>query len=121
MSGYRALTNFRQNTSETASRQYETDPSLDENIDALLEEEEAMMVAHRKEMEDTLRLFARYVNVTNDYTRGEEQPGSLIESYVKQLSFVLSRQAAGLVSLQAKFARSIIYNQCESNSIFSVY
>ena len=28
-----------------------------------------MMVAHRKEMEDTLRLFARYVNVTNDYTR----------------------------------------------------
>ncbi|CAF2127851.1 hypothetical protein IGI04_011966 [Brassica rapa subsp. trilocularis] len=111
MSGYRALTNFRQNTSETASRQYETDPSLDENIDALLEEEEAMMVAHRKEMEDTLRLFAR----------GEEQPGSLIESYVKQLSFVLSRQAAGLVSLQAKFARSIIYNQCESNSIFSVY
>ncbi|WZY83924.1 hypothetical protein YC2023_030308 [Brassica napus] len=115
MSGYRALTNFRQNTSETASRQYETDPSLDENIDALLEEEEAMMVAHRKEMEDTLRLFARYVNV------GEEQPGSLIESYVKQLSFVLSRQAAGLVSLQAKFARSIIYNQCESNSIFSVY
>lgn len=31
------LTNFRQNKSETASRQYETDPSLDENIDALLE------------------------------------------------------------------------------------
>lgn len=54
-----ALTNFRQNKSETVSRQYETDPSLDENIDALLEEEEAMMAAHRKEKEDTLRLFAR--------------------------------------------------------------
>lgn len=37
MSGYMALTNFRQNKSETVSRQYETDPSLDENIDALLE------------------------------------------------------------------------------------
>ncbi|CAN6810968.1 unnamed protein product [Brassica oleracea] len=111
MSGYMALTNFRQNKSETVSRQYETDPSLDENIDALLEEEEAMMAAHRKEKEDTLRLFAR----------GEEQPGSLIESYVKQLSFVLFRKAAGLVSLQAKFARSIIYNQCESKTIFSVY
>ncbi|KAL0787999.1 hypothetical protein Bca101_004245 [Brassica carinata] len=60
MSGYMALTNFRQNKSETVSRQYETDPSLDENIDALLEqEEEAMMAAHRKEKEDTLRLFAR--------------------------------------------------------------
>ncbi|KAL0676316.1 hypothetical protein Bca4012_004297 [Brassica carinata] len=115
MSGYMALTNFRQNKSETVSRQYETDPSLDENIDALLEEEEAMMAAHRKEKEDTLRLFARYVNM------GEEQPGSLIESYVKQLSFVLFRKAAGLVSLQAKFARSIIYNQCESKTIFSVY
>lgn len=31
------LTNFRQSTSETASRQYESDTSLDENIDALLE------------------------------------------------------------------------------------
>ena len=31
------LTSFRQNTSEAASRQYETDTSLDENIDALLE------------------------------------------------------------------------------------
>ncbi|CAN7011156.1 unnamed protein product, partial [Brassica rapa subsp. trilocularis] len=104
------LGKLQKNTSETISRQYETDPSLDENIDALLEEEEAMMAAHRKEIEDTLRLFARY---------GEEQPGSQIEkSYVKQLSFVLSRKATGLVSLQAKFARSIIYNQCESNFIF---
>lgn len=26
-----------------------------------------MMAAHRKEIEDTLRLFARYVNMTNDF------------------------------------------------------
>ena len=26
-----------------------------------------MMAAHRKEKEDTLRLFARYVNMTNDF------------------------------------------------------
>ena len=34
-----------------------------------------------------------------------DQPGSLIDNYVTQLSFVLSRKAAGLVSLQARLAR----------------
>jgi len=34
-----------------------------------------------------------------------DQPGSLIDSYVTQLSFVLSRKAASLVSLQARLAR----------------
>ncbi|VVA97898.1 unnamed protein product [Arabis nemorensis] len=96
-----SLTNFIQNTSETASRQYETasrqyetDPSLDENIDALLEEEEALIAAHRKEIEDTMEIV-----------REVDQPGSMIENYVTQLSFVLSRKAAGLVSLQARLAR----------------
>lgn len=34
-----------------------------------------------------------------------DQPGSLIDKYVTQLSFVLSRKAASLVSLQARLAR----------------
>lgn len=34
-----------------------------------------------------------------------DQPGSLIDNYVTQLSFVLSRKAAGLVSLQSRLAR----------------
>lgn len=34
-----------------------------------------------------------------------EQPGSLIDNYVTQLNFVLSRKAAGLVSLQARLTR----------------
>lgn len=34
-----------------------------------------------------------------------DQPGSLIDNYVTQLNFVLSRKAAGLVSLQARLAR----------------
>jgi kinesin family member 2/24 len=36
---------------------------------------------------------------------GVDQPGILIDSYVTQLSFLLSRKAAGLVSLQARLAR----------------
>ena len=34
-----------------------------------------------------------------------DRPGSLIDNYVTQLSFVLSRKAASLVSLQARLAR----------------
>lgn len=34
-----------------------------------------------------------------------DQPGSRIDNYVSQLSFVLSRKAASLVSLQARLAR----------------
>ncbi|KAH7847238.1 hypothetical protein Vadar_023555 [Vaccinium darrowii] len=34
-----------------------------------------------------------------------DQPGSGIDNYVSQLSFLLSRKAASLVSLQARLAR----------------
>ncbi|CAN8259093.1 unnamed protein product [Cochlearia groenlandica] len=95
------LTNFRQNTSETASRNYETDPTLDENIDALLEEEEALIAAHRKEIEDTMEIVREEMKLLSEV----DQPGSMIENYVTQLSYVLSRKAAGLVSLQARLAR----------------
>ncbi|XP_013586628.1 PREDICTED: kinesin-13A-like isoform X3 [Brassica oleracea var. oleracea] len=95
------FTNFRQNTSETVSRQYETDSSLDENIDALLEEEEALITAHRKEIEDTMEIVREEMKLLAEV----DKPGSMIENYVTQLSFVLSRKAAGLVSLQARLAR----------------
>ncbi|CAH2078952.1 unnamed protein product [Thlaspi arvense] len=107
-----ATTNFRQlnntttsqNTSEASSRQYETtttEPSLDENIDALLEEEEALITAHRKEIEDTMEIVREEMKLLAEVDR----PGSMIDNYVTQLSFVLSRKAAGLVSLQARLAR----------------
>ncbi|KAG2271774.1 hypothetical protein Bca52824_066329 [Brassica carinata] len=91
------FTNFRQNTSETVSRQYETE----ENIDALLEEEEALITAHRKEIEDTMEIVREEMKLLAEV----DKPGSMIENYVTQLSFVLSRKAAGLVSLQARLAR----------------
>ena len=34
-----------------------------------------------------------------------DRPGSLVDNYVTQLSFVLSRKAASLVGLQARLAR----------------
>ncbi|KAG2250984.1 hypothetical protein Bca52824_081120 [Brassica carinata] len=107
-----ATINFRQlnsttasrNTNDGSSRQYETitePPSPDENISALLEEEEALITAHRKEIEDTMEIVREEMKLLAEVDR----PGSMIDNYVTQLNFALSRKAAGLVSLQARLAR----------------
>ncbi|PKA62960.1 Diatom spindle kinesin 1 [Apostasia shenzhenica] len=76
-------------------------PLGDGEINALLEEEEALIAAHRKEIENTMEIVREEMNILADVDR----PGSQIDSYVSQLSFLLSRKAAGLVSLQARLAR----------------
>ncbi|KAG6764928.1 hypothetical protein POTOM_032417 [Populus tomentosa] len=85
--------------SNTGPRQYEPYPP-DGNINAILEEEEALIAAHRKEIEDTMEIVREEMKLLAEV----DQPGSLIDNYVTQLSFVLSRKAAGLVSLQARLA-----------------
>jgi kinesin family protein 2/24 len=50
-----------------------------------------------------------------------DQPGSLIHNYVTQLSLLLSRRAAGLVSPQARMARfkeEILLRDSKRLSIF---
>lgn len=88
------------NTSNVGSRH--TEPEVpDGNINAILEEEEALIAAHRKEIEDTMEIVREEMKLLAEVDR----PGSLIDNYVTQLSFVLSRKAASLVSLQARLAR----------------
>ncbi|KAK7264647.1 hypothetical protein RJT34_32256 [Clitoria ternatea] len=88
------------NSVTTGSRQSDTESS-DANISAILEEEEALIAAHRKEIEDTMEIVREEMKLLAEV----DQPGSLIDNYVTQLSFVLSRKAASLVSLQARLAR----------------
>ncbi|KAI4317586.1 hypothetical protein L6164_025447 [Bauhinia variegata] len=88
-------------TSTIGSRQYEAEPIPDGSINAILEEEEALIAAHRKEIEDTMEIVREEMKLLAEV----DQPGSLIDNYVSQLSFVLSRKAASLVSLQARLAR----------------
>ncbi|XP_024022657.1 kinesin-like protein KIN-13A [Morus notabilis] len=88
------------NSANAGSRQYEPEVP-DENINAILEEEEALIAAHRKEIEDTMEIVREEMKLLAEV----DQPGSLIDNYMTQLSFVLSRKAAGLVSLQARLAR----------------
>ncbi|CAH2049718.1 unnamed protein product [Thlaspi arvense] len=97
----------QQNSSSIASnnvvsKQHESEyPLPDGNINEILEEEEALIAAHRKEIEDTMEIVREEMKLLAEV----DQPGSLIDNYVTQLSFVLSRKAASLVSLQARLAR----------------
>ncbi|KAH1091270.1 hypothetical protein J1N35_018527 [Gossypium stocksii] len=88
-------------TNTIGYRQYDPEPPTDENINAILEEEEALIAAHRKEIEDTMEIVREEMKLLAEV----DQPGSQIDNYVTQLSFVLSRKAASLVSLQARLAR----------------
>ncbi|KAG2597510.1 hypothetical protein PVAP13_5KG227900 [Panicum virgatum] len=83
---------------QVSSKQSEKE---DMEINAILEEEEALIAAHRKEIENTMEIVREEMNLLAEV----DQPGSLIDNYVAQLSFLLSRKASGLVSLQARLAR----------------
>ncbi|KAJ8620571.1 hypothetical protein MRB53_029100 [Persea americana] len=99
---YKQQNIYDSNLNNVASRQYESEPpSHDGEINAVLEEEEALILAHRKEIEETMEIVREEMKLLSEV----DQPGSLIDNYVTQLSFVLSRKAAGLVSLQARLAR----------------
>ncbi|KAL5097988.1 hypothetical protein RYX36_002315 [Vicia faba] len=89
------------NTVTTGSRLYVAESTPDGNIDAVLEEEEALIAAHRKEIEDTMEIVRDEMNLLAEV----DQPGSRMDNYVAQLNYVLSRKAASLVGLQARLAR----------------
>ncbi|CAL4950133.1 unnamed protein product [Urochloa decumbens] len=92
-----------QRPSSTSAPQVSSKQSEKEDMDinAILEEEEALIAAHRKEIENTMEIVREEMNLLAEV----DQPGSLIDNYVAQLSFLLSRKASGLVSLQARLAR----------------
>lgn len=70
-------------------------------INAILEEEEEVISAHRKEVEDTMEIVREEMKLLAEV----DQPGSRIDRYVSQLNYVLSRKASGIVNLQARLAR----------------
>ncbi|KAH7365804.1 hypothetical protein KP509_18G047500 [Ceratopteris richardii] len=67
----------------------------------LLKEEDNLISAHCKELEDTINFIREEMKLLAEV----EQPGSQIDVYVSQLSKLLSKKAAGLVNLQAQLAK----------------
>ncbi|KAK1417782.1 hypothetical protein QVD17_26916 [Tagetes erecta] len=86
------------NASYIPSKQPEPGQLQDENVNEILEEEEALIAAHRKEIEDTMEIVREEMKLLAEV----DKPGSLIDNYVTQLSFVLSRKAASLYLVDTK-------------------
>uniref|UniRef100_M8BKE2 Kinesin-like protein n=1 Tax=Aegilops tauschii TaxID=37682 RepID=M8BKE2_AEGTA len=92
-------------------------PDEDDHLNDLLQEEEDLVSAHRKQVEETLDIIKEEMNLLDE----ADQPGNQLDDYVTRLSGILSQKAAGIVDLQdrlAQFQRRLnensvlLYSEC---------
>lgn len=72
----------------------------DDDLNALLKEEEDLVVAHRRQVEDTINIVREEMKLLEE----ADQPGNQLDDYVSRLNTILSQKAAGIVNLQARLA-----------------
>lgn len=73
----------------------------DDHLNDLLQEEEDLVSAHRKQVEETLDIIKEEMNLLVE----ADQPGNQLDDYVTRLSSILSQKAAGIVDLQDRLAQ----------------
>ncbi|GKV27019.1 hypothetical protein SLEP1_g36228 [Rubroshorea leprosula] len=74
--------------------------SSDDDLNALLQEEEDLVNAHRKQVEDTMNIVREEMNLLVE----ADQPGNQLDNYISRLNAILSQKAAGIVQLQTRLA-----------------
>ncbi|ESQ48339.1 hypothetical protein EUTSA_v10020190mg [Eutrema salsugineum] len=72
----------------------------DDNLNALLQEEEDLVNAHRKQVEDTMNIVKEEMNLLVE----ADQPGNQLDGYISRLNTILSQKAAGILQLQTRLA-----------------
>ncbi|EHA8589582.1 kinesin-like protein KIN-13B [Cocos nucifera] len=72
----------------------------DDDLNALLKEEEDLVTAHRRQVEDTINIIREEMKLLDE----ADQPGNQLDEYVSRLNAILSQKAAGIVKLQARLA-----------------
>ncbi|KAJ4718130.1 Kinesin-like protein [Melia azedarach] len=72
----------------------------DDDLTALLQEEEDLVNAHRKQVEDTMNIVREEMNLLVE----ADQPGNQLDDYVSRLNAILSQKAAGIMQLQTQLA-----------------
>ncbi|CAH8353755.1 unnamed protein product [Eruca vesicaria subsp. sativa] len=87
------------------SRDMPTRPDMkksnsDDNLNALLQEEEDLVNAHRKQVEDTMNIVKEEMNLLVE----ADQPGNQLDGYISRLNTILSQKAAGILQLQNRLA-----------------
>ncbi|XP_052182537.1 kinesin-like protein KIN-13B isoform X2 [Diospyros lotus] len=72
----------------------------DDDLDALLKEEEDLVTAHRRQVEETMHIVREEMNLLVEV----DQPGNQLDDYVSRLNAILSQKAAGILQLQTRLA-----------------
>ncbi|OMO66740.1 hypothetical protein COLO4_30398 [Corchorus olitorius] len=73
----------------------------DDDLNALLQEEEDLVNAHRKQVEETMNIVKEEMNLLVE----ADQPGNQLDDYVSRLNAILSQKAAGIMQLQNRLAQ----------------
>ncbi|KAJ8755969.1 hypothetical protein K2173_024514 [Erythroxylum novogranatense] len=72
----------------------------DDDLNALLQEEEDLVNAHRKQVEETMKIVREEMNLLVE----ADQPGNQLDGYINKLNAILSLKAAGILQLQNRLA-----------------
>lgn len=73
----------------------------DDNLNALLKEEEDLVTAHRRQVEETIDIVRKEMNLLVE----ADQPGNELDDYISKLTTILSQKAAGIFQLQTQLAQ----------------
>ncbi|XP_010535161.1 PREDICTED: kinesin-like protein KIN-13B [Tarenaya hassleriana] len=72
----------------------------DNDLTILLQEEEELVNAHRKQVEETMNIVKEEMNLLVE----ADQPGNQLDGYITRLNAILSQKAAGILQLQNRLA-----------------
>ncbi|KAL6992763.1 Kinesin-like protein KIN-13B [Sarracenia purpurea var. burkii] len=72
----------------------------DDDLNALLKEEEDLISAHRKQVEETMDIVRQEMNLLVE----ADQSGNQLDDYISRLNAILSQKAAGILQLQTHLA-----------------
>lgn len=72
----------------------------DDDLNALLKEEEDLVSAHRRQVEETIDMVREEMKLLVEV----DQPGNQLDGYISKLNTILSQKAAGILNLQTRLA-----------------
>ncbi|KAM0020751.1 putative plus-end-directed kinesin ATPase [Helianthus debilis subsp. tardiflorus] len=86
---------------EKPSTQMKPIVEANDDLAALLEEEENLVNAHRKQVEKTMDIVREEMNLLLEV----DQPGNQLDNYITKLNIILSQKAASIQQLQTELSK----------------
>ncbi|KAJ4744372.1 Kinesin-like protein [Rhynchospora pubera] len=98
---YEATTYQQSKRGVSANLNWESVPDEDDQLNELLKEEEDLVIAHKKQVEESLDIIKEEMNLLVE----ADQPGNQLDDYVSRLNDILSYKAARILDLQSRLAQ----------------